>query len=248
VFEKVDYMTVVGAPMYEIALREGLSAEKLQIAPMGVDFDGKFVPLAELRCETPRVLFVGRLVRSKGAHLLLAAVEKLAAQAFNFSVDIAGDGPELENLEEEADARGVRGQVIFHGFQAGSDLVKLYQAADVVVVPSTQPEGLGLVTLEAMGCASAVLAPDFEINRTLLTHDVTGILYKAGDVESLAGCLAELLRNRKKREDIGLNARNWAVDHYGINSASERYILIMKRLIQAASTNPPPYNPSSAPQ
>jgi glycosyltransferase involved in cell wall biosynthesis len=66
-------------------------------------------------------------------------------------VQIVGDGPALEELKERySDA-------VYWGFKNQTELVALYQEADVFVFPS-RTDTFGLVLLEAMACGLPVAA------------------------------------------------------------------------------------------
>jgi glycosyltransferase involved in cell wall biosynthesis len=67
---------------------------------------------------------------------------------------IAGDGYVRTELEDEIAARSLRESVTLLGRVSDEELVALYQAANVNVVPSASFEGFGLVVLEAAGCGT----------------------------------------------------------------------------------------------
>ena len=93
----------------------------------------------------PVLLFVGRFVEKKGLHIL----ERLAKRLTNVSWAFAGRGP----LDP-----GQWGCPHVHIFRDrhGAELVPLYQAADILVLPSVG-EGLPLVIQEAMSCGTPVI-------------------------------------------------------------------------------------------
>jgi glycosyltransferase involved in cell wall biosynthesis len=98
------------------------------------------------RSRSGRVLLAGRLTRLKGGHLL---VEALALLGRNWSLVVAGCGPESEALQ--ALARSMRVPAEFLGPVYNADLVRQRRAADLLAVPSLWPEPFGLGGIEA-GC------------------------------------------------------------------------------------------------
>lgn len=109
--------------------------------------------------DAAHVLFVGRLVRGKGCHVLLAAMERLAQAGTTARLTIIGGGPERTALELAAtSAPGLAGRVRFTGPLPPQDVATAMGRATVVVVPSIEPEGLGLVALEAMAHGALVVA------------------------------------------------------------------------------------------
>ena len=92
--------------------------------------------------DVPTVVYVGKLSREKGVHLLLDALRPLRARAV-----IVGFGPERRSLEQAAG-----GRVLFTGPLEHRHLAHLWPLADVGVVPSVFPEAFGMVAAEAASC------------------------------------------------------------------------------------------------
>jgi glycosyltransferase involved in cell wall biosynthesis len=70
-----------------------------------------------------------------------------------------------------------------------------YSWADVVVVPSTQPEPFGLVAIEAMAAARSVIAANHGGLSEIVIDGVTGSLVLPGSTESLAAAIVRSLEN-----------------------------------------------------
>lgn len=94
-----------------------------------------------------RLLFVGRLVRSKGARDLVRAM--CLVQDCDVVLDVVGDGYERPVLEGIVAEHGLGGRVRFHGRLHRRDVDALYRDADIFAFPSYQEAG-GNVVLEAM--------------------------------------------------------------------------------------------------
>lgn len=164
-----------------------LPAERLIVIPPGVDLS-LFVPSAGPR-RPNEVLFVGRLSRQKGVLELLEAVGHLGTG--NISIRFIGDGPMRTALEREAAAAGVR--AIFEGPQPPDMVARTMGRASVVAMPSTYPEGLGLVTIEAMASGALVVATAAGGIVESVIDGETGWLVPPGDVPALVGALQEAL-------------------------------------------------------
>jgi len=95
-----------------------------------------------------RVLFVGRVIRTKGARDLVAAMAFL--RDVPVVVDIVGDGFDLAACEELVRAEGLSEAVRFHGRRSRADVEQFYDQADVFAFPSYREPG-GNVVFEAMG-------------------------------------------------------------------------------------------------
>ncbi|MGH3102219.1 MAG: glycosyltransferase, partial [Thermoleophilia bacterium] len=93
--------------------------------------------------EAPTVLYFGKLIRNKGVHLLLQALERVDARAV-----IVGFGDYREELERQA--AGL--DALFTGPFEHRHLVHLLALADVAAAPSIFPEAFGMVAAEAAAC------------------------------------------------------------------------------------------------
>ena len=153
------------------------------------------------------VAILGRISSWKGQDVLIRA---LAASADDSSIAlVAGDpwrGEErrLADLHALARSLGVAGRVRFAGFRP--DVENVYGAADVVAVPSTQPDPLPNSALEAAAAGCCVVAADHGGLPEILTDAVTGRLVAPGDPAALARALNELGDDPAARERLGAAA------------------------------------------
>ena len=137
-----------------------------------------------------RILFMGQVVRGKGLDLLLAAAARLQGE---WTIDVAGDGPQLEECREQAARLGIGSRINFAGWVEHASLHDRLRQSNFVVVPSRWPEPFGMVGIEAMSRGRAVVAfatggiPDW------LEDGVTGLLARPGDAASLAAGMQRLL-------------------------------------------------------
>lgn len=99
------------------------------------------------RTGTVRLLYVGRIVRTKGLRDVIAALAALTD--LDLALDVVGDGNDRQNCEELADRLGVAERVSFHGRLPRESVDDFYAAADIFVFPSYREPG-GNVSLEAM--------------------------------------------------------------------------------------------------
>lgn len=102
------------------------------------------------------VLFAGKLAEFKGVDTLLRVAHRYERLTEREIVTlIAGDGEEREKLSDLHKLLGLR-HTFFLGNQKQDELRRLYNAADVFVMPSRR-EPFGLVALEAMACGLPVV-------------------------------------------------------------------------------------------
>lgn len=102
------------------------------------------------------VLFLGRLTLQKGPDYFLLAAKKVSEKNPNVYFAIAGTGDMQSQLINQAIDLGISDKVIFTGFLRGQDLDKIYQMADLYVMPSVS-EPFGIAALEALDRKTPIL-------------------------------------------------------------------------------------------
>jgi glycosyltransferase involved in cell wall biosynthesis len=108
--------------------------------------------------ESRTILFTVRnLVPRMGLENLLDAMTMLGAEQRNILLLIGGEGQLRPRLEELIRSHGLEDVVQLLGFVPEDQLAKYYQASDLVVMPTLQLEGFGLVTVEALACGTPVM-------------------------------------------------------------------------------------------
>lgn len=174
----------------------------------GVDLDVFRPPAAGRggRTGPTRLFFVGRVTVQKGVDVLLKALADAAVRALDWHLDLAGDGPQLEEYKAQAADLGITERITFHGWLTREQVRPLFDTADVLVLPSRY-EGMPIVVLEAMGCGLPVIATDIPGTRELIQEGETGHLVPVEDAAALAKALARLLSDPGARLAIGARAR-----------------------------------------
>ena len=145
-----------------------------------------------------RILFLGQLIRGKGADLML---KTLAELDIPFSCNVAGDGKDRQMLEKMVEKFNLCDKVHFTGFV--SDTEKLWKNCDVFFFPIRWQEPFGLVGLEAMAHGVPVAAFDLGGVREWLSSGVNGLLVAEKDCAAMAGVLKKLAAVPAELERMG---------------------------------------------
>jgi glycosyltransferase involved in cell wall biosynthesis len=197
--------------------RFGLPEERRRTLYNGVD-TLRFKPPAE---EEPglRLFTVAYFQKHKGVHHLLDAFARVRVPCATLT--IAGDGPEAENLREQARALGISDRVSFIGLR--DDLEQLLPRADVFV-HNSHVEAFGLCIAEAMACGRAVIASKVGGVPELVEDGQSGLLVPPGDVGALAGAIERLLGDVALRQRLGENARARIVQRFGLRRSAVEHL------------------------
>ncbi|HMA21873.1 MAG TPA: glycosyltransferase family 4 protein [Gemmatimonadaceae bacterium] len=203
-----------------------LSAEvKPIVAPMPVATE-RFHPHGSR--EQNRFLFAGRLNPQKGLDHLLRAFASMKGLAM---LDVVGEGVSANELRLLASQLGVSDRIQWHGQLNQGDLVKLYQAATAVVVPSTD-EGLGLVAAEALLCEAPVIAFRSGGLTDVIEHGRTGILVTPGATAELAAALDSVLESPEHATMLAREGREFVLAAFSPESAAAKYGDIYRKAVE----------------
>jgi glycosyltransferase involved in cell wall biosynthesis len=175
-----------------VVIHEGLPAEATARRPLARREARTALGIPE---EAFTCLVLGRLNSWKGQEVLARALAEPGMRDRGAIALVAGDAwPGEERFEQELvnlrDRLGLGDRLRLLGFR--DDLDTLYGAADVVCVPSTRPEPLGLVALEAAAAGKCVVASDTGGLPEIIRDGETGRLVAPGSPPALAAALDEL--------------------------------------------------------
>ena len=189
-------------------IARGFSPDRLEVVPSCIEMP----PQRDLT-EGDYILFVGRLVATKGLPYLLKAMENVDGHLV-----ICGDGPARAGLERMSAKLGLESKVTFEGRVSEERKADLFAGCKMLVMPSIF-ESLGLAAAEAMSYKKPVIAS----NSGGLPEVVGdgGMIVPAKDPARLAEAIGTLLRNDDLRYELGGKAVERAA-HYSWDLAAEK--------------------------
>lgn len=135
----------------------GVAERKISVVHNGVDpRDATLFPKSKLAEHYRIVLFLGRLTVQKGPDWFLRTAKLVLETDKDVLFVVAGAGDMERQVIQEAAALGIAENVIFTGFRRGADVDRLYQMADLYVLPSVS-EPFGITALEAVQQGTPVI-------------------------------------------------------------------------------------------
>jgi glycosyltransferase involved in cell wall biosynthesis len=177
----------------------------------------------------PSVVFLGRLVSTKGVHILLQAIEQMAD--CDFQLNIIGDGPERGRLESEVRQRRLESRVAFRGFLPTNEVERAVAAARAVVMPSLGGEVFGLVALENMLRRKVLITSDIGALAEVIGD--AGLTFPAGDAQALAECLRKVLQSDEFTERTGARAADRAHSLFTPERMVDEHLALYRRLLES---------------
>lgn len=211
--------------------------DKIVLVYNGIDLE-RFKPNVGIRkvrgeslsSKTPMVVTVGRLDWYKGHKYLLEAAEKIVQTLPDARFLIVGDGGYRKRLENQVKQLNLDENVIFTGNR--KDIPEILAGIDLFVLSSVS-EGFGRAVAEAMACAKTVVATKAGGLSEVVEDGITGRLVSPKNSTALAEAIIELLKDKKKAENMGIAGRKRVEKLFSIErnvkSIEELYEKILTR-------------------
>lgn len=221
IFERAALILTNGGHTAEAVKRTyPAAADRVRVLIYPVD-TAVFHPDPAARSQTPvrpypYLLFTARINDPrKNMNVLFRAFARVRTRYPDLRLVLTGDAPEpfVRRALEES---GVQDAVEFVGYQSREMLVKLYQGAELFVLPSSQ-EGLCISMLEALACGLPVVSTRCGGPESVIVDGQTGLLVENGNPDALAAGIFRLLDhpgelNAMRRQSAEYAQHNFAKD------------------------------------
>lgn len=217
----------------------GLPYEKINVVPNGVNLnlyngvEKDYNFRRQYAADNEKIiLFVGRLVYEKGIQNLIAAMPKVLNGYHDSKLIIAGKGGMIDELRDEVRRLNIENKVYFTGYLNLNQVTKMYKCADVAVFPSTY-EPFGVVALEGMLSGTPVVVSDVGGLNEIVQHRENGMKSYAGNPNSIADSILELLYNPGLGAEVSRAAKAKVKAQYNWNKiAQDTHFIYQKAICQ----------------
>jgi glycosyltransferase involved in cell wall biosynthesis len=202
-----------------VILRALPDKEKMVVIPQGIDID-RFLPgvtdpsVKKSIGNKEFILFVRTLDEAhhhSGLIYLLDAMRNINSE---FDLVVVGDGAHRNKYEQLAVEQGIANRVHFLGAISNEILPAIYATATLFILPSAETENASVVLMEAMACATPVVATDIGGTR---------------DTDSLAYAVNDLLSNPSKAIEMGKSAREKVLETSSWDRIAEMYERVYRK-------------------
>ncbi len=223
---------VISEHSKNLLIQRGLSKRKVEVIYPGVSekfIKGqKKIPEPQLlRREfgidkLPCLVSVGRLTKRKGIlRFVRECLPRILKEFPDCILIIVGDDPkqalvhregELDKIKQAVKELSLEESVLFKGQVDDSELMKIYNAADIFIFPvidlPNDVEGFGMVAIEAAVFGKPSVASRIGGIPDAVEDKVSGFLVPPGDTVTFADAITELIRNEELREKMGSDAQD----------------------------------------
>jgi glycosyltransferase involved in cell wall biosynthesis len=173
-------------------------------------------------------ILVGAAARfrsEKGIDVLIDAFARLAPRHPDWTLVLAGEGPERENLQRQA--APLQKQILFLGFL--DDVALFMRAIDLLVVPSRQ-EGFSYAAMEAMAAAVPVIASNVGGIPEIVRPDLSGVLVPPEDPDALANAMESLLGDPATQASLVEKASE-SIAPFSIETYADRVVALYREAL-----------------
>lgn len=212
--QRTEKFICVSEYLKKKAIAFGFPEEKCEVIYMGIPLIEHTTPKQNHRDRSQpfRILSVGRLVPVKGHSKLIEAVSAVEQQGYNVHLDIVGNGPLLNQLEQQAQ-KSLKSYK-FWGALPHSDIAHIMRQSDVfchssIKIENGQAEAFGLVISEAQWAGLPVIAFQSGGVSEAIKDRETGILCPEGDIREMKNAIIHLIENYDQRERMSRSAQEF---------------------------------------
>ncbi|MBW1679183.1 MAG: glycosyltransferase family 4 protein [Deltaproteobacteria bacterium] len=203
--EQVDTIIAPSRFLDDMYTKNDMGSAKLKYLPFGID-TSKIPKANKLPSQKLRIAFVGTLASHKGCHVLVEAFRKIKSN--RLSLKIYG------NTEQFMDYTARLKKIIDNdervrlmGTFPPEDLGKVFSEIDVLIVPSLWYENTPLIVYSAFATKTPVIASNMGGLKELIEPGANGLLFEAGSVEGLKGCLEKIIHSPNLLQNLRENIK-----------------------------------------
>jgi len=210
-------------PAGSVVVHNGVDVCRFASSRLGRSFDGGL-----------KLLCAGRLEPDKGAHHVIEALGLLDRNQRDFvdHLAIVGDGqPEyLAQLQTLVKQYGLSDRVHFTPPVARDRMPQLLDDFDVLVLPSAL-EALSRMMQEAMAMGLLVIGTTTGGSGELLVHEQTGLMFKAGNAQSLARQLESAITHPDLAARLATAGQEWVRESFRIDQTVDSIEDYLQKLV-----------------
>ena len=207
-----------------------VDASKVSVDTIGVDIH-QFKPIPEKQRTNDYILSVGRFDDARKNVVLLFEAYAMLRQHWPDAPKLILAGKTAPNPTAWARAKdlGIIEHIVVNQGASFEELVTLYQNAAVYVLSSNE-EGLGIVLLEAMACATPVISTRCGGPESVVSEEI-GFLTPVGDAQALAERLIWMFQNPEQQRIMGQAGRQMVESRFSNEVVGQKYLDVYDKLL-----------------
>ena len=209
-------------------IEAGLSSDRIHTKS---HFYANPPPIIPWEGHDPRIVFIGRLSKEKGVHILIGAWQRWGPDVP--LLDIIGDGPERSFLEKVVSGSDIKGKITFYGQLPFPETQEMLSRSRLLILPSLWFEGFPMVIREAFSLGIPVVASRLGSIPCIVTEGVNGRLFTPGDPDDLYRVVKGLWMEQEELSRMADAARSEFEEKYTAEKNYKRLMEIYEAAISA---------------
>jgi glycosyltransferase involved in cell wall biosynthesis len=235
--QRIDGIVAVSRSLLGNLAAVGISCRQEFVIPSGVDT----IEFAPGEKRPGSYLTVGRFVEKKAPQITVRAFARVLANNPNLTLDMVGDGPELESCCALSAQLGISDRIKFHGAIDHAAVKSLMKTSanflqHSVTAKDGGTEGMPTAIQEAMSSGCVVIATRHAGIPEHVQQNVTGVLVDEHDERQYAAEILRLSQEGELSEQIARNARAYAVEHFNYRVLQTRLETLIEGEITRAKS------------
>ncbi len=217
VFSKADLLLVL-SPYWKRAVEYSFGKQinvEILYNPCPLKYDGYTV--LEKR---KQILFAGTITERKGYQDLIKAFAIISNQFSDWKLVIAGNG-DLVNAKQLAKDLGIERSILFPGWVRGCEKDALFKQSMIFCLPSYN-EGFPMAVLDAWSYELPVITTPVGGIADIAKDGENLLIFKSGDVDTLAYKLRLLMSNDSLRSKIAASSKYFAENVFNVERVNEQ--------------------------
>lgn len=199
----------------------------------GAGVDPDTWPLLPLpKNQPPRIVFVGRMIWTKGVDILVEAVKYLNKDKVMLQLDLYGEpdqgNPNEISLEVLRDWNNIDG-INWHG--RTDNVREIWRGAELCVISTRTREGMPRSMLEAAACGRPLIVTDVPGCRHFVRNGIEGYIVPPENALELANAMKTLANDVQLQQKMGKAARRRVLDGYTESDVFEKALEIYRKLL-----------------
>lgn len=193
--------------------------EKVKVIPHGI----KTFPLLELhnKLNRDKIVVISRLVGLKQINHIIEAIKLIKNKVPKLTLEIYGNGKELENLKKLVATYKLEKNILFQGYT--NNPIEVYKNS-LFSLTTSKREGFSLGILESMSCGTPVISYNFKYGPDeIINNNENGLLVKMGDIDDLSKKILYLYSNPNKLESMSQKAREKTENCFSIGKIQNEW-------------------------
>jgi len=204
----------------------------VELVPNAIDTTGLLDEARTQRMDRAplKLVYVGRIVRSKGLFDSLEALKQLKDEGLQFHLQVAGSGPDEGAARALIDSLGLANEVTMLGPVFGEAKRKLWLESDIQVFPTYHNEGLPYSILESMAAGCVPITCSVAAIPDVMQDGVHGVFVPAHEPAAVAAAIRNLAADSGALFRMSQAGRQRIAEQYTVDRLAARFAAIYMRL------------------